>query len=110
HDCRDRGLCFLAAEPASHALAKTDDLMLRKMQRFGDDVLDFGRILRRRMNGNMTFFARIRDGRLRFEIKLLLPADVENAATFARRGGDGRGRFATRDASRWADEPFQFDG
>ena len=72
--------------------------MLPDAQHLGDERLNLGRILRRRMHDHLALLARIRDRRLRFEIKLLLPAAGECAAQSVRRGGELRIDIAATDS------------
>ena len=71
------GLRFLAAKPAAHARALHDDLVGRQLQQVGDDGLHLGGMLRGGRHEHRAVLARLRPRRLRFEIKMLLPAQLE---------------------------------
>ena len=75
----NRGLRFLAAERAAHPLANAHDLVVSHAQHLGHHGLNLGGVLRRRMHDHLPLLARIGDGRLRFQIELLLPAAREHA-------------------------------
>ena len=114
HQCRhhrgNSALRFLAAEAAPHPLADANDLVHVQAQRLGHDVLRFGRILRRGMDDDLSFLARIGERRLRFEIKLLLAQIVEHAGEPMRGRLQCGLRIAAADLSRRADEFLQLDG
>ena len=91
----------LPPNAAAHPLADADDLMLADAEHLGDDDLNLGRILRRRVDDHLALLAGIGDRGLRFEIKLLLAAAVEHAAQPVRRRCESprrrrRGRCAAR--------------
>ena len=74
HNCRNRGLCFLATKSTTHAFADADDLVHGDAQCLGHDRLNLSRVLGGRVNYQFAFFARNSQCRLRLEIKLLLAA------------------------------------
>ena len=79
HESRHHRLRFFAAEATAHALADADDLAVLQTQNFGDDLLHFGCVLRRRMHRQVIAFTRYCERRLRLEIELFLPTDDECA-------------------------------
>ena len=77
-DGRERGeqgrLRFLAAKTAAHAPAFDLHPVARAAERMRDDVLDFGRMLRRGQHAHLAFFFRKRKRDLAFEVEMVLPA------------------------------------
>ena len=82
--CREQGrqcgLRLFPAEAAAHPPADADDLVQRQAQRMGDDRLNLARVLRGRMDRDLTRFAGDGEGGLRLQVEMLLPADGEFAA------------------------------
>src|SRR5580704_757976 len=95
---RDRrpsaGLAFLAAEAPAHAAGLYGDERVRYSKDAGDDVLRLGRILRRSVHRHLVRFAGKGEGRLPFEIEMLLPADRELAIQVVRGSLDRSRRVA----------------
>ena len=79
-------------------------------EHLGHDELDFGRVLRRGVNDDLTLLAGIGDRRLRFEVKLFLAEVVEYAREAMRRRFQRGSRIAAGNVSRRADETLQLDG
>jgi hypothetical protein len=83
-ECRDRGgdgcLAFLAAEAAAHTACLTRHAVIGHGQRPRDEVLHFGRILRRAIDQHFAALAGDRHRDLAFEVEMILAADVQGAA------------------------------
>ena len=94
HHRRDRGLRFLAAEAAAHALADADHLVLAAAQHLGDDGLDLGRVLRRGVDDDLARFARARRGRPGSRGRT---APARRSGTRLRSPRSARGRMRRRD-------------
>ena len=110
HQRGRRGLSFLAAKPAAHALANAHHLMHSQTQNLRRHVLGFGRVLRRRVDRQMPAFARHDEGALGFKIQMFLPANVQRALACVGRVLERRARIAARDGARRPDETFGCDG
>src|SRR2546423_100487 len=74
-----------------------------------DDVLHFGRMLRRRTNENRSILAALGPARLRFEIKMILTANREFAFQFAGRIGERALKVATLNVVRFRMKTFLVD-
>ena len=99
-----RRLGFLAAEAAPHAPADADHLVLPQSQDSRDDRLDLRGVLGGGVDGELTAFARNRQSRLGFEIKMLLPAADEHPFEKVLGIRQRRGNIATRNAPCRTDE------
>ena len=88
------GLALLAAEAAAHAPRLDGDERIRHSEDARDNVLNLGRILRRRVHSHLVALAGKGERRLALEIKMLLPADRELALKTMRRVGDRSGGVA----------------
>ncbi len=73
------GLGFFSAETAAHALAGADNVITGDTEDFGDNALDFGRVLGGGVNLHFAVFPGDGEGGLRFEIKMVLTADIKCA-------------------------------
>ncbi len=82
-------LGLLAAEGAAHAADLDGHRVRGDAQHLGDHVLDLGRVLRRRIDGDLVVLAGDRQGDLPLEIEVLLPADPHPAGQAPGRRGDG---------------------
>ena len=106
---RDRRLRLLAAETAAHAPDRANDLGQLQLQCVGHDGLDFRRVLRGRLDYYRARFAGNGDGGLRFEVKMLLAADMQ----FAGKPVLGSLKFITGvtagNVPGWADELLPLD-
>ena len=109
HDRRNRRLRLLAAEPAAHSLALTNDLVHRQTERFGDNRLGFGRILCRRNDLDRARFAGYCDACLRFEVKLFLAAGTKGRRKFVWRTGKRRLHITPANGTLGADIRFRSD-
>ncbi len=92
--CRARSLGFLAAETAAHAAHVDDDLVHRHAEHFGHQLLHLGGVLRRGVDDHAAVFGGHHRGHLRFQVEVLLPADVQRTGQPARRARQCAGRVA----------------
>ena len=80
---RDRrirvGLHFLPAERSTHSQALDRHMITRDAKHARDDLLRFGRMLRRGVDGDESCLIYPRERRLGFEIEMLLAADPQLA-------------------------------
>ena len=74
-----RGLRLLAAEAAAEPAQLHGDVRIRNGERRGDEVLDLGRMLSRRMHEHLAALAGNRERDLAFEVEMLLPAAAQLA-------------------------------
>ena len=91
HHRRLGRLRFLAAKSAAHPLADHHHLIERNPQDLGDHLLHFGGMLRRGMDRHGLALAGDGDANHRFQIKMLLPADFQDAFDAVIRLGKSRG-------------------
>ena len=79
----DRGeavrLHLLAAEPAAHPQALHGDLVARQAQHVGDDLLGLARVLRARLDEDLPVLVDERERRVRLQVEVLLPGELELA-------------------------------
>ena len=90
------GLHFLPPERAAHPQAFHHHVIPRHAEHAGDDLLRFGRMLGRRVDGDEAGLVDPRERRLRLEIEMLLTADPQFAFDAQRTRLDDR-RVAVRD-------------
>ncbi len=92
--CRDGrpriGLHFLAAEGAAHAQTFHRHFVARNSQNARDHLLRFGGMLRGRMRRHAAGFIQPCNRALRFQIEVLLAADLQFAFEAQRAGLDHR--------------------
>ena len=81
-----RRLALLAAEGAAHAAALAHHFGIGDAQHLGDNVLHFGWVLGRAVNGHTAMLLGHRHAHLAFEIEMLLAADEEGFLDPTRRG------------------------
>ena len=106
HEGGNRRLGLFAAERSAHPFADAHDLVLPQPEHVGNDCLDFGRILSRGVHDQLPLLARIGDGRLRLQIKLLLPTAGESAREPMLGGCQIAVDVAPGDSQPRAQEPF----
>jgi hypothetical protein len=82
---RAGGLGFLAAETATHAAHVDDHLVHRHVEHFGHQFLHFGGVLRGAVDDHAAVFGGHHRGNLRFQVEVLLAADVQGALDAVRR-------------------------
>ena len=79
----DRGeavrLHLLAAEAAAHPQALHGDLVARQAQHVGDDLLGLARMLRARLDEDLPVLVDERERRVRLQVEVLLPGELELA-------------------------------
>ena len=101
HARSDRGkhrplgrLRLLAAETAAHAAHAAGHERVRHAEHARGDVLHFARMLGRRVDQDRAVLTRDGERDLAFQIKMLLPADLDFACAAQRRGGNRLGGIA----------------
>ena len=109
HHRRDRRLRFLAAKRPAHPFADANNFVLADAEHLGNERLNLGRILRRRMNEHLPLLAGVGNRRLRFEIELLLAARRELATEAIRRRTQLGIDVAAGDAPQRANKFLQAD-
>ncbi|MNH07887.1 hypothetical protein D3C79_672890 [compost metagenome] len=100
------GLGFLAAKTTSHAAHIDDNLVHRYVEHFGNQLLDFSRVLSRAVDDHSAVFGRHHRRDLGLQVKMLLAADVQGALNAVRGARQGAGRVATLVGMAVEDEMF----